>query len=208
MSTRLSTKKVEDFLVALLTAKEPITHDLIKQLANKHHLISEKSTNPLLTNGTNVSYTKEQKKALMDSCKKDKPTDMKPENRFFDEKIGRDAEKEFKKTHNLKKVDAEGKKQIINEFRAIPANENIWQGYVKDSEQAIDEYYQAIMDIKDENGKHAFRGNALYTFSRKSCEMSLAKKTTKTTEEAVPVVVPRRSERVKAAAEDVPSDDE
>lgn len=201
MSTRLSNKKVEDVACAILNDDRlKAFHDILR--VHLAPIISQKSTNPLLTNGSNVTYNIVQKKALMDKVEKPKPTQMKPDNRLFNEKVGIDLVNAYKKTNNLKKVTADDKTQIVSDFRSNPANEAIYQAFVKEYDVAIDEFYQAIMEVKNDNGNYAFRGNSLYTFNRVSCEMSQEKKAIKT----APIPL-RRSERIQTAA-GMESDDE
>jgi hypothetical protein len=202
MSTRLSSKKVEDVACAILKDERlKAFHDILR--AHLAPLISQNSKNPLLTNGANVSYSKEDKKEIMERVDKPKPTQMKPEVRLFNEKIGIDLVLAYKKANNIKVVRLDDKNQIVTDFRAIPANEDIWQGYVKDYNTAIDEYYEAIMKVTRKDDKTpAFKNNSLYTFNRATCEMSLAKKTTKTTVDTSPVPLRRTKTIVNVASDD------
>jgi predicted nucleic acid-binding Zn-ribbon protein len=173
MTTRLSQKKVEDVIVALLTNKELAQHtDLIKTICKP--IISATSTNQLLSNGSNVTYSKEEKARIMNQVKAYKPTDKKAKKVIFDRRP--ELKTQYKQAHNLKKLTADDEHAIIQTFiDASPENAAFYQTLENEYEKAVDEYYERIMTAVNDNGVSAFRGNALYEFSRKSCDMSATK---------------------------------
>jgi hypothetical protein len=113
--------------------------------------------------------TNQEKKAFI--AQVNKPIN-KPESIFFQEKL--DFINQYKTENNIKKITINDHRDIIAQFRVDPSNNIYYQSLEQQYNTAIDSYYEALMNITDNNGLYVFRNN--YEFNRFSLSLSYNKR--------------------------------